>query len=297
MFRGRFAPSPTGEMHLGNARTALLAWLQTQANHGEFILRLEDLDTSRNRPNASDLILQDLAWLGLDWDEGWDIGGKHAPYIQSERQDLYHHYATQLETYQCSCSRKEIQEVISATHNQEPRYPGTCRTRTNHTRPTALRYRVPDQIIQFTDGIYGNILENPQETTGDFVIRRNDGAWAYQLACVVDDLEMQITDVLRGADLLSSTTRQISLYHAFNATPPRYYHAPLLTNYQGQRLAKRNQARSLKTLRESGIPANKVIQELAQSLGWEIKSPCQPKDLLEHFSIWIKNQSLGESSG
>jgi glutamyl-tRNA synthetase len=297
MFRHRFAPSPTGEMHLGNARTALLAWLQARANNGKFILRLEDLDTSRIRFSAADQILRDLAWLGLDWDEGWDIGGAFAPYIQSERTALYTQYAAQLETYACSCSRKDIQNVVSAPHNSEPRYAGTCRSRTSHTRATALRYRVPDLEIEFTDGICGQQLENVQKTIGDFVIRRNDGAWAYQLACVVDDIEMQITDVLRGQDLLSSTARQIMLYKALNKKAPRFYHVPLLTDFRGQRLAKRDHALSLKTLRETGIDPTALTRDLAQSLGWKVKSPCYPKDLLETFNNWIFAQPLGESSG
>ena len=291
MFRGRFAPSPTGEMHLGNARTALLAWLQARVNNGKFILRLEDLDTARTRQGAADQILRDLEWLGLDWDEGWDIGGEFEPYIQSERPDLYANYATRLETYPCSCSRKDIQNVVSAPHNTEPRYAGTCRTRTTHARATALRFRVPDVEIAFTDGVCGTITENVQNTIGDFVIRRNDGAWAYQLACVVDDLEMQITDVLRGQDLLGSTARQILLYKAFNAKPPRFYHVPLLTDFQGKRLAKRDHALSIKTLRQSGISPSELTRDLAQSLGWKINAACHPKDLLECFKIWIQASS------
>ncbi len=291
MFRGRFAPSPTGEMHLGNARTALLCWLQARANNGKFILRLEDLDTSRIRFSAADQILRDLEWLGLDWDEGWDIGGEFASYIQSERPDLYANYATRLETYPCSCSRKDIQNVVSAPHNTEPRYAGTCRTRTTHARATALRFRVSDVEIAFTDGVCGTITENVQNTIGDFVIRRNDGAWAYQLACVVDDLEMQITDVLRGQDLLGSTARQILLYKAFNAKPPRFYHVPLLTDFQGKRLAKRDHALSIKTLRQSGISPSELTRDLAQSLGWKINAACHPKDLLECFKIWIQASS------
>jgi glutamyl-tRNA synthetase len=280
-------------MHLGNARTALLSWLQARVNNGKFILRLEDLDTSRIRLGASDQILQDLEWLGLNWDEGWDIGGAFAPYIQSERTEIYAQYAAKLETYACSCSRKEIQDIVSAPHNNDagnPRYAGTCRSRTTHTRATALRYRVPNEEIAFRDGICGMMFENVQKTIGDFVIRRNDGAWAYQLACVVDDLEMQITDVLRGADLLSSTARQIMLYQAFSAKPPSFYHVPLLTNFQGQRLAKRDHALSLKTLREANVDPKALTRDLAQSLGWKIKTPCHPNDLLETFNTWILAQ-------
>ncbi len=297
VFRGRFAPSPTGEMHLGNARTALLAWLQARANQGAFVLRLEDLDTTRVRHGAADQILSDLEWLGLDWDEGWDIGGAFAPYIQSERLDLYAQYAARLETYRCSCSRKEIQEAASAPHGLEPRYLGTCRGRQTHNRPTAWRWCVPDLEMEFTDGFCGRFVENVQKTIGDFVIRRQDGAWAYQLACVVDDLEMQISDVLRGADLLSSTARQIMLYHEFGAVVPRFFHVPLLTNHSGQRLAKRDHATSLKTLRQAGIKPQELLYELAQSLGWQVGSPCQPIDLLEPFSAWCKSQLPEVSSG
>lgn len=288
MFRGRFAPSPTGEMHLGNARTALLAWLQARASGGAFILRLEDLDTSRVRAGAADLILQDLAWLGLDWDEGWDIGGIFAPYIQSERTEKYAQSAQQLRTYLCSCSRQDIRQSVSAPHSGGARYPGTCRSRPNNpARATALRLHVPDLEIQFLDGICGWQQENVQSTTGDFVIRRQDGAWAYQLACVVDDLEMQISDVLRGADLLSSTAQQLVLYTALEQPAPRFWHVPLLTDYAGQRLAKRGHATSLKTLREAGVEPQQLLLELSQSLGWAVTTACQPKDLLEPFGLWM----------
>jgi glutamyl-tRNA synthetase len=288
MLRARFAPSPTGEMHLGNARTALLAWLQARAGGGVFVLRLEDLDTGRVRAGAADQILADLAWLGLDWDEGWDIGGAFAPYIQSERLGLYAGYAAKLETYFCSCSRKDIQNAVSAPHENEMRYPGTCRSAPKYPeRPLALRVRVPDLEISFTDGICGVVRENVQTTAGDFVIRRNDGAWAYQLACVVDDIEMQISDVLRGADLLSSTARQLVLYRAFGKPAPRFFHAPLLTDFFGQRLSKRDHALSLCTLRQSGANPQQVVLELAQTLGWDVRQPCQPKDLLEAFAAWL----------
>jgi glutamyl-tRNA synthetase len=289
MLRARFAPSPTGEMHLGNARTALLAWLQARSGDGRFVLRLEDLDTRRVRAGAADQILADLAWLGLDWDEGWDIGGAFAPYIQSQRLDVYAQYAAKLETYPCSCSRKDIQNAVSAPHESELRYPGTCRPAPTHPeRPLALRLRVPDLEIEFTDGICGTVRENVQAVAGDFVIRRNDGAWAYQLACVVDDIEMQITDVLRGADLLSSSARQLVLYQALGKPPPRFFHAPLLTDFGGQRLSKRDHALSLRSLRQAGAKPQQIVLELAQTLGWDVRHPCQPADLLEPFDLWIK---------
>lgn len=296
MLRARFAPSPTGEMHLGNARTALLAWLQAKAAKGRFVLRLEDLDTSRIRAGAADQILHDLAWLGLDWDEGWDIGGDFAPYKQSERLELYAQYAARLETYACSCSRKDIQNAVSAPHDGETRYPGICRIAPQHPkRPLALRVCVPDLETIFTDGICGVVRENVQAVVGDFVIRRNDGAWAYQLACVVDDCEMQISHVLRGADLLSSTARQLVLYTALGRVAPRFFHVPLLTDFAGERLAKRNHALSLRAVRESGKAPKQVLLELAQSLGWNMSSPCSATDLLECFGAWVNQPE--DSSG
>jgi glutamyl-tRNA synthetase len=291
MLRARFAPSPTGEMHLGNAQTALLAWLQARAGGGRFVLRLEDLDTGRVRAGAADQILSDLAWLGLDWDEGWDIGGAFAPYIQSQRLDVYAQYAAKLQTYFCSCSRRDIQNAVSAPHEGEVRYPGICRAAPIHPeRPLALRLQVPDLETEFTDGICGTVRENVQSTAGDFVIRRNDGAWAYQLACVVDDIEMQISDVLRGEDLLSSTARQLVLYQAFNKPAPRFFHAPLLTDFRGQRLSKRDQSLSLWALRQIGTSPQQIVFELAQGLGWHVQQPCRPIDLIEPFTTWI-NQS------
>ncbi len=291
-FRGRFAPSPTGDMHLGNGRTALLAWLQAREAGGAFVLRSEDLDVGRVRQGAADNILRDLEWLGLDWDEGWDIGGPFGPYLQSERFELYEAAAAQLPTYPCTCTRLEVLNAASAPHGgAEPRYPGTCRHGVTHPeRRAALRVISPDLEIRFIDGIAGEIVENVQEAVGDFVIRRNDGAWAYQLACVVDDLRMGVTDVLRGADLLSSTPRQIVLYRLFGATPPRFWHVPLMLDYRGERLAKRHGAPSLRQLREAGADPRAVVRDLAQSLGWTVQNPCQPRDLIGMFNVW--SQSL-----
>jgi glutamyl-queuosine tRNA(Asp) synthetase len=271
-------------MHLGNARTALLAWLQVREAGGAFVLRLEDLDVGRVRVGAADLILKDLEWLGLDWDEGWDVGGRHAPYVQSQRTALYEAAAARLETYPCTCSRREVVEASSAPHGAEPRYPGLCRDGVTHPgRPEALRFVTPDVDVRFTDGIAGLVVQNVQRSVGDFVIRRNDGAWAYQLACVVDDLEMRITEVLRGADLLESTPRQILLYEALSARAPRFWHVPLMTDYHGQRLAKRDGAPSVRQLREAGANPHEVVRDLASSLGWAVGAPCQPRDLLGFF--------------
>jgi glutamyl-queuosine tRNA(Asp) synthetase len=291
--RGRFAPSPTGEMHLGNARTALLAWLQMREAGGTFVLRLEDLDVGRVRTGAADLILRDLEWLGLDWDEAWDVGGVHTPYVQSQRSGLYEAAARRLETYPCTCSRREVLEASSAPHGAEPRYPGLCRNGATHPgRQEALRFVTPDLELRFVDGIAGEVMQNVQRSVGDFVIRRNDGAWAYQLACVVDDLEMSITDVLRGADLLESTPRQLLLYDALNARAPRFWHVPLMMDYQGQRLAKRDGAPSVRQLREGGANPRVIVQDLASSLGWNASAPCQPRDLLGSFGAWVQGFSV-----
>jgi glutamyl-tRNA synthetase len=294
VFRGRFAPSPTGEMHLGNARTALLAWLQMRELGGAFVLRLEDLDLGRIRAGADELILKDLAWLGLDWDEGWDVGGNAGPYRQSQRSERYALAAAKLETYPCTCTRQEVLSSASAPHGLEPRYPGTCSSAPTHPeRPSALRVRAPTQTISFEDGLGGVHTENVFASVGDFVVRRNDGAWAYQLACAVDDLEMGMTHVLRGQDLRSSTARQIFLIQTLGGTVPRYTHVPLMTDYRGERLAKRGGAPSLKALREIGKNPDEIVRDLAITLGWMVQKPCKSRDLLGMFKPWLETRHLG----
>ena len=277
-------------MHLGNARTALLGWLQMREIGGQFVLRLEDLDLGRVRLGSAELILQDLAWLGLDWDEGWDIGGAFEPYRQTERLELYAAEAAKLETYACTCTRTEVLLSASARHKEnEARYPGTCSGGATHPeRPSALRMRVPDKTITFWDLVMGKVAQNVNETIGDMVIQRNDGVWAYQLACAVDDLEMRISHVLRGNDLLSSTARQILIVDALGGVASIYAHVPLMTDYRGERLAKRGAAPSLKALRESGIHPNEIVRDLGASLGWKITKPCHPKDLIGLFSQWLE---------
>jgi glutamyl-tRNA synthetase len=291
--RGRFAPSPTGEMHLGNARTALLGWLQMRELGGQFVLRLEDLDFGRVRPGSADLILQDLAWLGLDWDESWDIGGKFGAYRQTERLERYAAAAAKLETYPCTCTRTEVLLSASARHKEnEPRYPGTCSSGVTHpTRPSALRWRVPKNTVRFWDLIKGEVTQNIYASVGDMVIQRNDGVWAYQLVCAADDLEMQISHVLRGDDLLSSTARQILLIDSLGGIAPIYAHVPLMSDYRGERLAKRGGAPSLKALRDGGVQADEIVRDLAASLGWNITKPCQPKDLIGLFTGWLEEQT------
>jgi glutamyl-tRNA synthetase len=289
-------------MHLGNARTALLAWLQAREAGGALILRIEDLDVTRIRPGAEDTILRDLAWLGLDWDEGPDVGGAAGPYRQSERLDHYEAAVSRLPTYPCTCTRKEILATIqasaSAPHGDEPRYAGACRSAPKHpARPAATRVRVPDGLVCFLDDLRGEVCQDVQATIGDFVVRRNDGVFAYQLSCVVDDALMGVTHVLRGQDLLETTPRQLVLYGFLEAEPPRFCHVPLMTDYNGERLAKRGGAPSIRALRDGGANPHMVVRDLALSLGWNVPAACTPKDLIGRFGVWLKAVARAESSG
>jgi glutamyl-tRNA synthetase len=298
--RGRFAPSPTGELHLGNARTALLAWLQVRAAGGSYVLRVEDLDAGRVRAGYMEAQLEDLRWLGLDWDEGPDRGGPFAPYEQSRRAALYEEAIARLREqgliYPCFCSRKEVAEAASAPHGPQdegPVYPGTCRelsaeevARRGRTRRASLRFRVPSGEIRFSDLLQGDQVSHPAAETGDFVIRRRDGVAAYQLAVVVDDHAMEISDVLRGADLLSSTARQLLLYYALGLSPPRWIHVPLLLGPDGDRLSKRYGGASLAGLREMGVPPEEVVGWLASTCGLAAAGErLHPRDLVDRFSL------------
>lgn len=269
MVRGRFAPSPTGRVHLGTARTALAAWLRARSQGGAIVMRIEDLDAPRVRPGSMEAILDDLRWLGIDWDEGPDVGGPHAPYLQSQRLDRYEWSFELLRArghvYPCTCSRKEIAEAASAPHGEEPVYPGICRDRPSHPeRPPAWRFRM-DAPPAFVDAIAGP--SRPGLGEGDFVVRRADGVFAYQLAVVVDDREMQITEVVRGDDLLASTPRQIALHRALGEGEPTWMHVPLVVGADGQRLAKRHGAVGIDELRAAGTSAETVVAFLASTLG------------------------------
>ncbi len=302
--RGRYAPSPSGDLHLGNLRTALLAWLFARSAKGQFVIRIEDLDRPRVRPGSAERILADLHWLGLDWDEGPDNGGPYAPYVQSERIDFYQHYLQQLQeaglVYPCYCSRADISRAASAPHQSDdseengPRYPGTCRQLTeaqrrrheaNMRRP-ALRLRVDDErVITFTDLLAGPVTQHVQQAVGDFVICRSDGLFAYQFAVVIDDALMHINQVVRGADLLSSTARQILLYELLGFTVPTFAHVPLLRDETGRRLAKRDQSAGLAPLRAAGMSPQKIIGLLAASCGLSsVGGAISPNDLAHTYS-------------
>jgi glutamyl-tRNA synthetase len=279
-YRGRFAPSPTGDVHLGTARTALLAWLDARAAGGAFVMRLEDLDTARVVPGSAERILADLRWLGLDWDEGPDVGGPYAPYVQSQRRPLYLEALERLDAagrlVRCTCSRKELAEAAarapSAPHAGEdgPRYPGTCRTADAAragTRVPALRFRVEPGIVAFDDARVGRVEQDVDAIVGDFVVCRSDGTPAYQLAVVVDDDAMGITDVVRGQDLLGSTPRQIQLFRALGRPAPRFAHVPLVVDELGVRLAKRHAAAFIGAQRAAGRGPEAIVGELAASAG------------------------------
>lgn len=300
--RGRFAPSPTGALHLGNARTALVAWLHARAAGGRFLMRVEDLDAGRVRPGIMQTQLDELRWLGIDWDEGPDVGGEYGPYVQSARTDRYERALQILAgrglLFACTCSRKDIAAAASAPHAGEegPRYPGTCRTHgvdvssspllRHGISQLAVRFRVEPGEVCFRDLLMGRCCFHPDEESGDCVVRRRDGAAAYQLAVVVDDAAMEITHVVRGADLLSSTARQLLLYRAFGVEPPAFLHVPLLLGEDGERLAKRHGAVSLGELRGRGVPAARIVGWLAGSCGLAAEGEeIAPAALVERFAV------------
>lgn len=261
---GRFAPSPSGRMHLGNLFTALTAWLSVRAQGGKLLLRIEDLDPDRSRKEYADALRDDLLWLGLDWD------AEMPP--QSTRTEIYARYFSELPTYPCYCTRNEL-HAASAPHASDGRllYAGTCRDLTDEqraaqTRKPAWRVRVPDREITFTDGVFGVRREKLSEECGDFIVRRSDGVYAYQLAVVCDDALGGVTEVVRGCDLLDSTPRQLWLYETLGFTAPRFYHLPLLTAPDGRRLSKRDRDLDMAHLRET-FSAPELLGKLATLTG------------------------------
>lgn len=269
-------------MHLGHARTALVTWLRAREREGVIVMRIEDIDRPRTVPGAADAICRDHEWLGLTWDEG--------PIFQSSRDEAYERALGQLTergyVYPCTCSRKEIAEIASAPHGDEgPRYPGTCRNGvTKPGRPAALRFRFEDPSPAFEDLVCGEYSEG--RVGGDFVLRRADGAWAYQLAVVVDDAESNITEVIRGADLLSSTPRQLALYEALGYRAPRFAHVGLVVDPDGTRLSKRHGSTAIEALRDAGRQPEEVIGLLAHSLGLcPSPEPIAAEGLVSRFAL------------
>lgn len=276
-YRGRFAPSPTGDLHLGCAATALVTWLAAREVGGRLVLRMEDLDTPRVVQGAAERQIEDLRWLGLDWDEGPAEGGAFGPYTQSERFGLYEDALDRLgragRLYYCDCSRAEIARIASAPHAGEegPRYPGLCREYGLETRewkrPPAIRLNVPEREVAVRDRLLGEIRQNVATDVGDFVLKRGDGVYSYQLAVVVDDLAMGVTEAVRGADLLGSAPRQVLLAELLGGEPPGFAHAPLVLAADGQRLAKRAPGVSLRDHREARRSPGAVVAALARTLG------------------------------
>lgn len=299
MRRGRFAPTPSGPMHIGNAFTALLAWLQMRQASGTFVLRIEDIDGPRSRPEYAQLIMEDLTWMGLDWDEGPANGGSYGPYLQSLRLELYEQAARRLQRsgrlYPCYCSRAELAAIASAPHglaSEGAVYPGLCKTlgeeerkRKARRKPPSLRVAVPERAFSFEDRMAG-VQHIPRGALGDFVVKRADGQFSYQLAVVVDDAAMGITDVLRGADLLDSTPRQLVLYELLEAAPPSFCHVPLLCAPEGGKLSKRDRSLSLAALRASGVPPERIVGYLAYVAGLlDRPEPAKAAELVPLFSL------------
>ncbi|MGA2887228.1 MAG: glutamate--tRNA ligase family protein [Terracidiphilus sp.] len=303
-YRGRLAPSPTGYLHVGHARTFWTAYQRAEAARGTLVIRMEDLDPERSRAIYSEAAMEDLRWLGINWQEGPDLGGPYAPYEQSGRRVIYLEAWRKLLRggflFPCRCSRKDLEAALSAPHegastgghnsksdaeldqlDDEPVYPGTCRKlATNILEPPDSatneiiepdgynwRFRVPDgEAIEFVDGNLGPQRYVAGVDFGDFVVLRRDGIPSYQLACVVDDAAMKITEVVRGEDLLKSTARQILLYRALGLEIPNWFHCRLVVDSNGRRLAKRHDALSLRNLHQRGVTPAEILSAKGRKL-------------------------------
>lgn len=296
---GRFAPSPSGRMHLGNIYTAVMSWLSVKSRDGKWILRIEDLDPQRSKPEYACCIEEDLQWLGLQWDEGGLEGiGDKGPYVQSRRHHIYEDALSRLKAtgmcYSCRCSRADIM-ATRAPHESDGRviYKGTCRPSFlpsiyQNIPGSAVRIAVPDEDISFTDTIRGKQIVNLASQCGDFVLRRADGAWAYQLAVVVDDALMGVTEVMRGEDLLLSTAQQIYLYRLLGFRPPLFAHLPLVCNSQGVRLSKRDSSLSMEYLRRNNTP-QQILGTVAHMASLiPTPSPISLSDLLQLYKVVSK---------
>lgn len=279
-YRGRLAPSPTGYLHIGHARTFWTAQQRAVAAHGLLVLRNDDIDAVRAKMAFTEAMLEDLRWLGLRWQEGPDCGGPFGPYEQSRRRPFYQAAFEQLQAggwvYRCRCTRKDVLRALEAPHatDEGPIYPGTCRpnpqapilhdaTKARAGVKLNWRFRVPaGEKVEFVDGHFGPQQFVAGKDFGDFVVWRHDDVPAYQLSVVVDDAAMRITEVVRGADLLLSTARQLLLYRALGHAPPAFFHCPLVTDEEGVRLAKRHDSLSLRTLRHQGLTPEMVRERM-----------------------------------
>ncbi len=277
-YRGRIAPSPTGYLHVGHALTFWQAQERARLKSGVMILRIEDLDPQRCRPQFREAAIEDLAWFGLEWNEGPDLGGPFGPYQQSERRSRYLDVWRKLFRagliYPCRCSRKDVLEAAVGPHDEdeEPIYPGTCRPKGDASEadrssvsaaadPAGVHWRFKIrncEAVEFRDGRLGEQKAIAGKDFGDFVVWRKDDVPAYQLAVVVDDAAMNVTEVVRGEDLLTSTYRQLLLYRALGKVPPQFFHAPLVRDQSGKRLAKRHGSLSLRELRAAGVTPEEI---------------------------------------
>ncbi len=287
---GRLAPSPTGAQHVGNARTYLLAWLSVRSRGGRLLLRIEDIDSPRVKAGAAQQALDDLRWLGLDWDG--------EPVVQTQRLPLYEAALQRLQhgemVYPCTCTRGDIERAASAPHleHEGPIYPGVCAGRQASDadalaeRSFAWRVRTPNEAMHYDDGFRGPTTLNLHGLGGDFVVWKSAGTPAYQLAVVVDDAAQNVTQVLRGDDLVPSTPRQLLLYRLLDLPAPHFLHVPLVVGPDGRRLAKRHGDTRLSALRAAGVPADALLGLLAWSCGWlDRAEPIRAADLLPRFRL------------
>ncbi len=298
--RVRFAPSPTGRLHLGSARTALFNWLVARGSGGDMILRLEDTDRERSSAEFERDIMDSMLWMGLDWDEGPDVGGKHGPYRQSERMDIYTEYASRLleedRAYRCYCTPEELKERKNAAvgNGRAWRYDRKCLGLTIDARarlaaegrPYAIRFRVPEGEGTVNDMLRGEVKVDASEID-DFIILRSDGRAGFHLAVVVDDITMEVTHVIRGDDHLTNAVRHVLMFEALGATPPMFLHHSLLMGPDGAKLSKRHGATSVSDYREMGYLPQALINYLAL-LSWspgDDREIFTPEELVGEFSI------------
>lgn len=284
---GRLAPSPTGALHLGNVRTFMIAWLRARQQNGRVVMRIEDLDHPKDKPGAAQEALEDLKWLGFDWDE---------QYVQSERIDLYRVALAKLDVYPCVCSRRDVEAAQSAPHaGEQLYYPGTCRRRFaswadalafKGTAP-CWRFRTPENArVAFDDVFVGRYEQDVSRVLGDFPVARHEYGAGYTLAVVVDDAAMGVTEIVRGDDLLAATPAQILLQRALGLPTPAYCHVPLVVGPDGRRLAKRHGDTRISMFRAAGKTAREIVGELAVSCGWaESGEELSLDELLPRFSL------------
>ncbi len=306
MVRVRFAPSPTGYLHIGNARTALFNWLFARHNNGKFILRIEDTDMERSREDYTQKIIEDLRWLGLGWDEGIDIGGEFAPYQQSKRLDIYKKYAdiliSQALAYPCYCTSAELEErrFDALEAKQPPRYDNRCRNLSEEQKKSfeargikpAIRFKVPKQTLVVNDLIRGKVNFDT-ELIGDFVIMKKEGIPSFNFAVCVDDFLMKITHVIRGEDHLPNTPKHLMIFHALGFTLPQFAHLPMILGEDRTKLSKRDVVTSVSQYREMGYLPQALINYLAL-LGWSSSSQKEilsPEELIKDFELKRVNKS------